>query len=1142
MIPNSTNKLLIAEDWKKLYQSIKNTDLKSYDFDSLRRVMITYLRENYPEDFNDFIDSSEYIALIELIAYIGQNLSFRIDLNARENFLETAERRESILRLAKLINYNPKRNAPASGLLKIQGVSTTDNVLDANGINLANALISWNDSTNPEWYQQFITIMNSAMIEVNAFGKPYKAATVAGIQTEQYRLNSANSGVPLYSFNKIINGLNLSFEIINSTFVDSIQEEDPRPNNSFSLLFKNDNQGNGSSNSGFFVLFKQGVLGSVDFTIDNPVSNEIVGIDAANINETDVWLWQLTPSGEFPDTPWVKVPATTGNNIIYNSLSNNQRNIYSVISRENDQIDLSFSDGNFGNLPLGNFRLFYRQSAALNYSIAPSQMSNISFTVEYYNKLNQLHALTFIASLNYTVNNATSTESNESIKSKAPQVYYSQGRMITAEDYNIVPLLAGTDIVKVKSVNRISSGISKYYELSDVSGKYSNLNIYCKDGILYKDLKDNVYEFQLTNKNELKTIFQNVVSNIIESKSFRNFYYDQFTRIDLNESNIEWKQGTNTFNQSTGYFSSRSLPLAVGDSTENNLRFIRKGALIKFKAPTIFTENNTTGIPEQTYFLPNGKLTFIEDETTNLYKWSKVISVEGNGYNNGVGLFSNGVGPILLSEVIPTSSLIVEIIPAFLTVLGNELENRLIDYCLTKTNFGITIDQEINDWFIIDKSNIDLVSNFNTLYQKETINFNRDASWLVSFEWTGIKYKLRYRTCNYIFESERETSFFIDFQEVNYDYASDSVIKDKITVLGINSKPNLGLPLLSDQDWQIDESIIDADGYQNPNMVSVSFFDKDNDGMIDNPDSFIDIVNPAHISAQTGYRDNFIVFQLQADSVTYRLIDKKQFYFYPSPSAVPTELAVDGQLFYFYAEDYEVVMKYMSLTQEYALQSGYKVRPGRSNLKFHYVHKAPELRRLDPSKSNIIDIYVLTKDYDTNYKNWLASDIGLEPLPLSTSVLDSLYKSNLDPFKSISDEIIFYPVKYKILFGNRAPSNLQGTFKAVRNISRPISDNDIKSRILTAINEFFAVENWEFGQTFYFSELSAYVMNKLTPDILNFVIVSKNNNAFGSLFEIKCGPDELFISSASAIDIEVIDGLTSNELKTQGTVITDSRE
>ena len=114
MIPSTTNQLLVAEDWQKIYQSFKNADFKSYDFETLRRTMISYLRENYPEDFNDYIDSSEYIALIDLIAFLGQNLSFRVDLNARENFLETASRRDSVLRLAQLIGYAPKRNVPAN--------------------------------------------------------------------------------------------------------------------------------------------------------------------------------------------------------------------------------------------------------------------------------------------------------------------------------------------------------------------------------------------------------------------------------------------------------------------------------------------------------------------------------------------------------------------------------------------------------------------------------------------------------------------------------------------------------------------------------------------------------------------------------------------------------------------------------------------------------------------------------------------------------------------------------------------------------------------------------------------------------------------------------------------------------------------
>ena len=51
------NRLLVAEDWKRIYQSYRNADFKSYDFDNLRRTMINYLRQNYPEDFNDYIES-----------------------------------------------------------------------------------------------------------------------------------------------------------------------------------------------------------------------------------------------------------------------------------------------------------------------------------------------------------------------------------------------------------------------------------------------------------------------------------------------------------------------------------------------------------------------------------------------------------------------------------------------------------------------------------------------------------------------------------------------------------------------------------------------------------------------------------------------------------------------------------------------------------------------------------------------------------------------------------------------------------------------------------------------------------------------------------------------------------------------------
>ncbi len=140
--------LIINQDWTRIYQTFKNADFKSYDFENLRRVIITYLRENYPEDFNDYIESSEYLALIDAVAFLGQSLAFRTDLASRENFLELAETKESVLRLARLISYNSRRNIPAQGLIKFDTVSTTEGILDSNNKNLASQTIIWNDPTN----------------------------------------------------------------------------------------------------------------------------------------------------------------------------------------------------------------------------------------------------------------------------------------------------------------------------------------------------------------------------------------------------------------------------------------------------------------------------------------------------------------------------------------------------------------------------------------------------------------------------------------------------------------------------------------------------------------------------------------------------------------------------------------------------------------------------------------------------------------------------------------------------------------------------------------------------------------------------------------------------------------------------------
>ena len=132
-------------------------------------------------------------------------------------------------------------------------------------------------------------------------------------------------------------------------------------------------------------------------------------------------------------------------------------------------------------------------------------------------------------------------------------------------------------------------------------------------------------------------------------------------------------------------------------------------------------------------------------------------------------------------------------------------------------------------------------------------------------------------------------------------------------------------------------------------------------------------------------------------------------------------------------------------------------------------------------------------------------------------------------------------MKYKILFGSNAEEQLQATFKVVKNPLTNISDAVVKTRVIQAINEFFALDNWDFGDAFYFTELAAYIHNQLAPDLLSVVIVpNQSGQSFGSLFQINSAADEIFISGATVDDVSLITALGANQLVASGNVVTST--
>ena len=396
------------------------------------------------------------------------------------------------------------------------------------------------------------------------------------------------------------------------------------------------------------------------------------------------------------------------------------------------------------------------------------------------------------------------------------------------------------------------------------------------------------------------------------------------------------------------------------------------------------------------------------------------------------------------------------------------------------------------------------------------------------------------RELRYVFESTQEVKFYFDSTAKIYDSRSNRVVKDSITVLSINTKPESTLPFTTNLKWDIISEFAGLDGYTDNKKIIVTFADTDDNGAVDDPELFLNIVAPT-VNPLTKYivQEKYAISTGQEDYQYVSNANNIVIILASQSDVGALTQYTDGQYFYFI--DIGVVKKLTLSTALLSPTLDYKVFIGRDNLKFQYTHSADYNSRIDPGASNIIDIFVLTKNYDIIYRQWLAGADITQPLPPSSAELYSTISPSLNTIKSISDEVVYHPVSYKVLFGITAAPELQATFKITKTPGQVISDNDVKARVITSINQFFALENWDFGDTFYFTELSTYVMNTLAPDIANFVIVPRQSGLnFGSLFEIKSPGNQLFINGATVNDIEIISGITSSNIKSVSGTSTQS--
>jgi hypothetical protein len=1017
-----------AEAWEKAYEAFNQINFTAFDYTSIKQSIVDYLKLYFPESFNDFIESSEFIAMIEIFAYLGELLIYRVDVSSHENFIGVAQRKQNVLRLAKLISYRATRNIPARGLLKITSLTTSEDLYDTRGTPLKGKQVSWNDTNNLLWKEQFLTIMNSATLSNIGTVNPGDRVQVDNVLFELYSLNNVPTQRSVLPYAVSVDGTSYPMEIV-PVRVDRYGPTERRPENGggMTLLYGSDGFGNDSPTTGFFFFTKQGTLSSTRSTFDGKTPNQYIDIPTSNINDTDLWVNNIDITSEQilndgsirtkRSGEWEEVDTTSAQNVIFSYT--NGRNRFETETLDNDQVRVVFGDGEFANIPAGTFDFWYRTSANENLSIPLNAVIDKAFSLRYIDKLGQPQTLQFTVSLISNLQNASASEDIEHIRRVAPSVYYTQNRMVNGADYNLYPLKDPT-ILKLRTVNRTYAGESKYSRWHDTSETYENVKLAGDDMIvMFENYTDAV---RVTDPVDTDKLFTNYIIPTLSAagtytRAFinrvqnirRTFTADEMLQISTVLQNNVWPDPVYIiYNATTGVYSASTAGTSdyvmLIDATMNGGNVI--GWTVSNAATKMTIESPTTR-----FWAANGSAIVAEDTLTAERDKIILLKANTNKYDQAD------------------------------TNTSNESRIRTLSTAVTMVPSGVVYDE---------------LSGLQNINKLEVVAYDAVQSELSG---TGLVGEL-----------------------IDPDYT--------ISVAASGSVPvDITLPFAY---------------VRGMNEISVSGVGT---SWVESPGVALgDLTTTVRLSARpasgliTVTRTSFVYHQRVSASAPWKFVT--------TTGTVRTLQALE------------------ELAGVSAQDRKYRRTRGRSGLNFMWMHQTSMFHLVDPSPTNINDAFVIQKGYYNNLQTWLEGN-GAQPLPPTPMQLRNDYKDLLVN-AMISDTVVFHPGKIKLVIGDKAAPQLQAKFLVVKNPRSVLTDSQIKLKVRDVVRSFFDITYWEFGESFYFTELSAVIHKELASDINSVVLVPLYpNHFFGDMFQVNMSEDEIIQADVDIDDVEITTALNA---------------
>jgi hypothetical protein len=92
----------------------RNIQYINKDFGELRASLVNYAKTYFPTTYNDFTEASPGMMFMEMAAYVGDVLSFYLDNQLQETYLQYARQTDNLFELAYMFGYRPNVTQVAS--------------------------------------------------------------------------------------------------------------------------------------------------------------------------------------------------------------------------------------------------------------------------------------------------------------------------------------------------------------------------------------------------------------------------------------------------------------------------------------------------------------------------------------------------------------------------------------------------------------------------------------------------------------------------------------------------------------------------------------------------------------------------------------------------------------------------------------------------------------------------------------------------------------------------------------------------------------------------------------------------------------------------------------------------------------------